>query len=423
MKILKVTGGSTLNGEISVQGSKNAVLPILAAALLTEEKVRIYHCPRISDVRDMIRILEHVGCRVSWQEDVLELEAGHINDRTVPEALTRNLRASILMLGALTGRKNAARIAYPGGCKIGKRPIDLHLDALRQLGVEILEEDGLIQTKGRPSAGHINLKFPSVGATENILLSVAALDRITVHISGAAREPEIVALCEFLSFMGAEINGAGSRELEIKGCKTLHGADYTIPGDRIVAGTYALAAIATQGKVNIRGLNAPDLAGQYPVIAKTGAKMYFKRNIWHIESAGRPHCAGLINTGPFPAFPTDMQSPLLSAMLRSDGCTSIIDTIYPDRFGIVNELKKMGALIEKEGSTVSICGTHRLRAARLEAGELRGAASLVIAGLQAEGETYISGVNYIERGYEDICRNLQSIGADIEIEETSEPLV
>ncbi len=417
MKILKVTGGNTLSGGIEIQGSKNAVLPVLAASLLTEEKVRIYHCPRISDVADMLSILEYVGCKCVWHKDCLELQAACLNNEAICGALTRNLRASILFLGALLARKQEVKLAYPGGCKIGARPIDIHLDALARLGVALSDENGEICAKGKLHPGHVNLKFPSVGATENLLLA-AALSEGTVHISDAAREPEIVALCEFLTLMGAEITGAGSREIEIHGKKRLHGAEYTIPADRIVAGTYALAALACGGNLQLHGSAAPDLAGQYPVIAKAGAHMFFRRNTWHVEASGYPKSVGSIRTGPFPSFPTDMQSPMLAAMLRSEGCTSIADTIYPERFGIVGELRKMGADVSREGTVVRICGTKQLHAAALCAGELRGAAGLVIAGLQSEGETVISGVPYIERGYEDICRDLQQVGADIRMEET-----
>lgn len=412
MKLLKVSKQGALNGEIRVQGSKNAVLPIMAAALLTRDAVVLHNCPRILDVEAMISILKYLGCHVKWERGVLIIQAGRINDRILPESLTKNLRASCLLMGALIGRTGQVKTAYPGGCDIGKRPIDIHLKAFERLGVKIAETDCMIMARGHICGNEIDLRYPSVGATENIILASVCADGV-IKIKGASREPEIVALCELLNNMGADISGAGGHVIVIRGVRRLHGCEYVVPGDRIVAGTYALAAMATGGKISISGLKAADLAGQYMVLSQSLVKMNFKRNTWYIEGRGRLKGILDVKTGPFPEFPTDLQSPFLAAMLRCNGVSSIRETVYPDRFGIVSELQEIGADISIDGDLAVVKGVNTLFGGRLHAKELRGAAGLVIAGLQAEGETVISGVEYLERGYEDICRDLNLLGANL----------
>lgn len=414
MKILKVSKAESLNGEIWVQGSKNAVLPMMAAALLTRDMLVLHNCPRILDVGAMIDILEFLGCYVKWEKGALLIQAERVNDCFVPENLSSGLRASCLILGALIGRIGQVKSAYPGGCDIGKRPIDIHLSAFEKLGVKVSETGHMIAAKGHITGNELELRYPSVGATENIILASVCADGV-IKIKGAAREPEVVALCELLNSMGADISGAGGHIINIRGVRRLHGCEFEVPGDRIVAGTYALAAIATGGKVSIGGLKAADLAGQYMILSQSSAKMNFKRNTWYIEGNGRPKALSGVCTGPFPEFPTDLQSPFLAAMLRCDGVSSIRETVYPDRFGIVKELKKTGACIYSEKDRALVKGVLKLSGAKLSAGELRGAAGLILAGLQAEGETYISGVEYLERGYEDVCRDLNSLGACLSI--------
>lgn len=416
MKLLKVPGAESLNGEIKVQGSKNAVLPMMAAALLTREEVVLHNCPRISDVRDMIAILEFLGCMVKWEKNSLIIRAERINNVTIYENLTGNIRASIMFLGALIGREGIVKIAYPGGCDIGKRPIDIHISALKKLGVKIVEEGNMVFAKGQITGDEVEFRYPSVGATENIILASVCSDNV-IKIKGAAREPEVAALCELLNSMGADIDGIGGHIITIRGVRRLHAAEFEVPGDRIVAGTYALAAIATGGKIKISGLKAPDLAGQYMTLSQTQVKMLFKRNTWHIEAEKKPCAIKDIKTGPFPGFPTDLQSPMLAAMLKAPGTSTIVETVYPDRFNIVNELNKMGADVYIGKESAVITGVKTLKSASLSATELRGAAGLVIAGLEAEGDTYISGVKYLERGYEDICRDLNLLGAKLSITE------
>lgn len=414
MKLLKVSKAESLNGEIWVQGSKNAVLPMMAAAILTRDMVVLHNCPRISDVDDMINILKFLGCHVKWENGSLLIQAARVTNDTLPTGLTGCIRASCLFLGALIGRLGQVKTAYPGGCEIGKRPIDIHLSAFRKLGLKIVETDNTVVAKGHIYGNEIELRYPSVGATENIILASVCADGI-VRIKGAAREPEIVALCELLNTMGADISGAGGHIISIRGVKRLHGCEFMVPGDRIVAGTYALAVIATGGRISIGGLRAADLAGQYMILSQLSDKMNFKRNTWYIEGKERSRTLAEVKTGPFPEFPTDLQSPFLAAVLRSQGISSIKETVYPDRFGIVKELIKTGAVIRTEKDRAIVEGVPVLKGSLLKAGELRGAAGLVIAGLQAEGETVISGVEYLERGYEDICRDLSLLGADISI--------
>lgn len=419
MKILKVSKAESLNGEIWVQGSKNAVLPMMAATLLTRDTVVLHNCPKISDVEAMIAILKYLGCNVKWEKASLVIQAARLKTTTIPETLTKSFRASCLFLGALLGRSGQVKTAYPGGCEIGKRPIDIHLGAFERLGVNVCEAADMVMAKGHISGNELELRYPSVGATENIVLASVCADGI-VKINGASREPEIVALCELLNSMGADISGAGGHIITIRGVRRLHGCEYVVPGDRIVAGTYALAAIATGGKISIGGLKAADLAGQYMILSQSSVKMNFKRNTWYIEGKGYPKAIKSIKTGPFPEFPTDLQSPALAAMLRADGVSCIKETVYPDRFAVAKELKKTGACIRIEDDMAIVNGVPYLTGNRLSAKELRGAAGLVIAGLQAEGETFISGIEFLERGYEDICRDLNSLGADLTMISTDE---
>lgn len=414
MKVLRVSKASGLRGELKIQGSKNACLPMIVATLLSKETVVLHNCPRITDVYDMIGILKQLGCIVSFNKHSLEIFAGSLNSTVVDEVHAGRLRASILLLGALIGRCGVASIAYPGGCDIGNRPVDIHIAAFRQLGIKIEECRQGILAKGNVRENDITLRYPSVGATENLILASVCVDGI-VKIEGAAREPEIVALCELLNAMGADINGAGEHIITIRGVRRLHGAEFEIPGDRIVAGTYALATIAVGGDIRIEGLKAADLSGQYAIMSKTNAKMKFRKNIWCIEGNGKPDAVGLVRTEPFPCFPTDLQSPFMAAMLKGNGCTRIVDTVYPDRFSVVNEFRKMGADIVVDKDGVNIFGVSKLNACELNGTELRGMAGLVIAGLEAESDSFITGLNFLERGYEDIGRDLKVLGADVNI--------
>lgn len=403
-----------LRGELKVQGSKNAVLPMMAAALLTCEDVVLHNCPDISDVSKMITVLKALGGKVKREKDTVIIRVDRINDIAVNESFAGDFRASILFLGALIGRTGHVRISYPGGCKIGKRPIDIHLSALEALGVKICDDDNMVSAKGHITGTEVVLRYPSVGATENIILASVCADNI-VRIIGAARDPEVSSLCELLNSMGADIEGIGGHVLTIRGVRRLHGTEFQVPGDRIVAGTYALAAIATGGSIRITGLKGCDLAGQYTALSQTGAKMLFKGNTWYIESIQKPMAVRYLKTGPFPEFPTDLQSPILAAMLKAKGNCFIKETVYPDRFNIVKELKKMGADISVDKNTVLVNGVESINPGNLVATELRGAAGLVIAGLEAEGESFISGIQYLKRGYEDICRDLNCLGARVSI--------
>lgn len=414
MKKLRVVHADSLNGEITVQGSKNAVLPMMAAVLLTCEPVILHNCPHISDVDNMIKILRSMGVCIRWEQNILFLHAKRIINTDIEECYTKSLRASILIMGALLGREGNVKISYPGGCKIGDRPIDMHLKAFRALGVKISDEDEFITAKGHIMGTGISLRYPSVGATENIILASVCSD-VIVRIDGVAREPEIVALCEMLNSMGADISGAGSHSIIIRGVRRLHGTEFFIPGDRIVAGTYAMAALAVGGDIRISGLQASDISSQYIALNKAGAIMDFKNNIWRVKSSGNPKSVRNIRTGPFPEFPTDMQSQFMVALVKSEGISTISEKVYSGRFNIVNELIKAGACIDLENDTAIIKGVDKIYGKNLCATELRGAAGLVIAGLMAEGITYISGIEYLERGYENICRDLNMLGGNLTI--------
>ena len=409
MKRLKVTHADSLNGEVNIQGSKNAVLPMMAAVLLTCEPVVLHNCPHISDVEDMINILKALGVYVKWEHNSLLFQAKRIDNVILSESYTKSLRASILFMGALLGREGNVKISYPGGCNIGKRPIDIHLKAFQELGVRISDTEDCVSAKGYISGSKIELRYPSVGATENIILASVCSDTV-LKIYGVAREPEIVALCDMLNSMGADITGAGTHTIAVRGVKRLHGTEFSVPGDRIVAGTYAMATLAVGGNIRLKGLKASDLTGQYSALLNAGAVMDFKNDTWCVRALGKPLGVRFIKTGPFPEFPTDLQSPFLAAMVKAEGLSTISEKVYSGRFNIVDELIKMGACIRLKQDTAEVYGVKRIYGTGLSATELRGAAGLVIAGLTAEGETYISGINYLERGYENICRDINMLG-------------
>lgn len=412
---IKIVGGRPLQGVISVHGSKNAALPILAATVLNGGKTVLKNCPMISDVEDMLEILSFIGCFVHKEKNAIIVDSRRIDSHCIPESLAGKMRSSILLLGALLGRMGQAKIPYPGGCIIGARPVDLHLKGLKELGVGIKEENAVIEGKGRPIGGKVNLSMPSVGATENLLLAAAGSKGATV-ICGCAKEPEIVALCEYLQCIGVGIKGKGSSQITVYPPRCFHSAEFAIPGDRIVAGTYALATAATGGRVSIQGVDEIGWRGQLYPYRMLNLQLHYDKGTRTlcVKAPKRPHSILFLDTAPYPGFPTDLQSQMLSVLTRAGGNSCLQETIFEQRFKIVDELKKMGALVYREGNLVMIEGVPNLKGTTLETKELRGGAALVIAGLMAQGESEINGVSYIERGYEDICRDLQILGADIE---------
>ncbi len=404
-----------LRGEIRVQGSKNAVLPILAATLLVRGTCVIRNCPRIADVYHMQNLLQELGCPVSWAGNTVTVNASKVSDnRMSGESVTR-MRSSVMLLGAMLGRIGEAVMSYPGGCVIGRRPIDIHLAALRKMGVEITEEEQMFTARAVHLQGtEQKLPFPSVGATENVLLAAVLADGITV-LENAAKEPEIVALCGFLTEAGADIEGIGSDRLVIRGVEELREAKYTVPADRIVAGTYVTAAMAAGGSIFLEEAPADQLGALLEAAEGMGCSVTINKEGIGIDSLRRLKPLPYLKTAVYDGFPTDLQSPMMVAMALAEGQGIIEESIFENRFRIVKELKKMGAEIETVKNKAYVHGVERLQGTMVDAEELRGGAALVVAGLAAEGRTVIRNRHFIERGYENICKDLRGLGADIAI--------
>lgn len=414
MDSIHIWGGVALQGEVCIQGSKNATLPILAATLLTGECSYIKNCPRISDVYAMIRLLQSLGCKVSWQENGILVDSSRVEREAMCSEAVRGMRSSLCLLGAMLGRCSEVVMEHPGGCVIGSRPIDLHIAALKQMGVEFQEEAGLLKaTADRLHGAEITLPKPSVGATENIILAGVMAEGDTV-LEGAAREPEITALCRYLEHCGACIEGIGTRHLFVKGGKTLYGTEFEVPADRIVAGTYLLACIGTGGSLFLEKAPLSEMEAVTDLAERMGGKLCVSENGIYVQGPDRPRSVQLIETAAYPGFPTDLQSVALAVETMGEGETIIEEKIFENRFRIVEELHKMGACIEQtDEKRVLVRGVPRLYGAALEAKELRGGAALVVAGLMAQGKTSVSECLYIYRGYENICRDFRELGARI----------
>lgn len=413
MAIILIDGGNELNGEVNIQGSKNAVLPILAATVLVNGISKLNHCPKILDVYHMIKILEAIGCLVEWEGSSIIVNTTTLNTSTVPEDLVKKMRSSIILMGALLGRTKTAIVTYPGGCSIGARPIDFHLHAFAKMNISLKEEDGLIYCNTDGVIGtDIFLEFPSVGATENVILAAVLAKGKTV-IFNAAKEPEIIELCNFLNAAGADIVGAGSDKIEIHGVDSLHDVEYTTASDRIVAGTYLAAVAGVGGEVVLRDINSSCLEGVILVLREIGSQITCGDDYIRISSHGRPKPIPIIRTMPFPGFPTDMQSQMMSVLMMATGTSKIVEDIFEGRFQNVKEQLKFGADIQIDGREATIRGVPEIYGSDVYASELRGGAALVIAGLMAKGITRIHNPIHIQRGYEDICRDLSNLGAEI----------
>lgn len=415
MDSIHIYGGNFLRGETKIQGSKNAALPILAASLLIKGTSVIKNCPRIADVYHMQNLLQELGCFVSWAGSTVTVNALHVNDnRMSGESVTR-MRSSVMLLGAMLGRLGDVTMAYPGGCVIGSRPIDIHLSALRDMGVEIEEQEQLFTAKAKKLQGtELHLPFPSVGATENIILASVTAEGITV-LHGAAKEPEIEALCGFLKEAGADIEGVGGSSLIIKGVEELHEAKYAVPADRIVTGTYLMAALAAGGSIFLENAPAEQLTAVLETAEKMGGCVTVNEEGVGIDVIHKLKALPYLKTEVYPGFPTDLQSPLMAALSLSQGQSIIEENIFENRFRIVDDLQRMGAEIEVVKNKAYINGVETLRGMDVEAEELRGGAALVVAGLAAEGKSVVRNRHFIERGYENICKDLRNLGADINI--------
>ena len=412
MSTIQVHGLQPLKGEIEIQGSKNAVLPMMAASILHKGTTVLTHVPRIQDVFCMMGILEYMGCRCVLCGHELTIDASDLTGTSIPESYVKTMRSSIMILGALLGRCKEAVTHYPGGCSIGKRPIDLHLYALRQMGVEISEDCERIMAKApRLGGAEIRLSYPSVGATENAVLA-AVLAKGDTIVYGAAKEPEIDEMCRMLNQMGADIGGIGSHVLRIHGVRELRDTVYEVVGDRIVTGTYLAAVAAAGGSARFFGMNPEHLSSVIPVFEQMGTKIGVEERAITIDALTPPNPAS-IETGPYPGFPTDLQSPMMALFSVAGGRSCIRENVFEGRYETAKELQKLGARIIIEEMTAYIDGVDHLDGCSVTARDLRGGAALVVAGLAAEGETVIGGCHHIHRGYENICRDLKRLGARV----------
>lgn len=418
MNSFVVRGGNKIEGEIEVQGAKNAVLPILAATVLNGGKNIIYNCPGLRDVEITIEVLKNLGCKIEKRGKTLFVDSENISGCTIPDTLMRQMRSSIIFLGAIISRCKEAVVSMPGGCEIGNRPIDLHLKALRQLGVEITESHGYINCKADKLKGdNIHLDFPSVGATENIMLAACMAEGITT-VTNAAREPEIVDLEAFLNRMGAKISGSGSNIIRIEGVKKLYGVEHQIIPDRIVAATYLSCAAATNGSIILKHINPNHMNAMTAVLKEMGCKIYTEKSRIILSSPiDRLKAVKRIVTMPYPGFPTDIQSPFMALSSIADGTSVFVENIFENRFQHVEELIRMGADIKVDGRIAVVQGVEGLGGATVRAKELRGGAALIVAALAADGVTTVEDVKYIDRGYESIEKYLSACGANIQRKE------
>ena len=422
MEKLLIRGGKKLEGIINISYSKNAFLSILAGCILTEKKVILHHCPKYLDVINMIRILESLGGKITPKTNTGELEddcdievdCSNINSNSIPHDLTCVIRSSIFSLGSILGRLKKAKVAYPGGCDIGARPIDLHIKVLRALNVKVYDRYGFINCDGEHMRGGVvSLDFPSVGATENIILA-ATLTKGTTEIINAAKEPEIVDLSNFLNTLGAKIYGAGTSNIIIEGVKKLKGGEYTPIPDRIIAGTYLIAGLITNSDLEIRNFRAEHNAALLEKITNSSCKIKIENGILYLKSEGKLRSIPKIETSPYPGFPTDLQAQILALQTVSSGTSIIVENVFETRFKHVPELVKMGADITVKDRTAVISGVEKLYGASVNATDLRGGVGLVLAGLVAEGNTIVNHIEQIDRGYFKLEEQLKSLGAEIE---------
>ena len=419
MDRIHIRGGRPLNGTIAISGAKNAALPLMTACLLTDAPLTLSNAPDLADITTMARLLEKMGVSVDRNGDgerhTITLTADRVFDTTAPYDLVRKMRASILVLGPLVARHGQAVVSLPGGCAIGARPVDLHLEGLSRLGAEIELSDGYIHAAAPNGLTGARIVFPmvSVGATEDVLMAACLATGETV-IENAAREPEIGDLARCLVAMGADIDGIDSSTLVVRGVERLHGTDHEIIADRIEAGTYAMAAAVTRGRVELIGARTHDLTAAVEVLEKAGVEIA-ETAAGMMVAADNGKLRGVdAMTEPFPGFPTDLQAQFMALMATAEGAAMVTETIFENRFMHVPELMRMGADINLHGGTAMVRGVARLKGAPVMATDLRASASLILAALAAEGETVINRVYHLDRGFEKVVRKLAGCGADIE---------
>ena len=411
---LYITGQRRLSGAVTVQGAKNSALPILAATVLVRGESVLYRCPQLTDTEASLQILRWLGCRAERSDGTVLVRNDGLTRHDIPDALMRRTRGSIVFLGAVLAAQGRARLSFPGGCAIGSRPIDLHLKALRCLGAVIRERHGWLDCRAPHGlkGADVALPFPSVGATEDVILAACTADGVTT-VTNAAREPEIRDLADYLNRCGARIHGAGESVIEIEGVKSLTGCAHALIPDRIVAATLIACAAVTGSSITLKGVVHSHLTAVLPVFEEAGCRFAARENELRVTAPERLRAMKIVRTMPYPGFPTDAQAPLLAAAATADGTTVIIENIFENRYRHAAELARMGADIKTEGKFAVIEGVPRLYGAAVEAADLRGAAALAAAGLCAEGVTELGGGCYLERGYERFEQVLSMLGADV----------
>ena len=412
MEKLRIIGGNRLSGSVRISGAKNAVLPILAASLLTADELVLHNVPHLADVKTMLSLLEGMGVTCHQDGETVRLCAANVTSTVAPYELVKTMRASILVLCPLATRFGSARVSLPGGCTIGARPVDQHIQALLKMGADVQIDHGFVDLKsGRLQGTKIVTDMVTVTGTENIMMAAVLAEGRTV-IENAAREPEVVDLANCLRAMGAKIEGDGTSTIVIDGCDSLHGAEHSVIPDRIGAGTFMAAAAATKGDVTLTNVAPDTLSVVIDKIREAGAEIETGPDWIHVTMNSRPKSVS-IRTEPHPGFPTDMQAQIMALDCVADGTAQITETIFENRFMHVPELQRLGADIQVEGHTAVVRGVEQLQGARLMATDLRASASLVIAALAAEGESIVDRIYHLDRGYDRMELKLQALGADI----------
>ncbi|NLM51387.1 MAG: UDP-N-acetylglucosamine 1-carboxyvinyltransferase [Firmicutes bacterium] len=417
MEKLVVRGGKRLEGVVRIGGAKNAILPILAAILLNKssDEIILTNVPRISDVAKMVEILRSLGAEITWSGSNMAVSTRNLTGYAVEENLMREMRSTIFLMGALLARFGQVCISHPGGCAIGQRPIELHLKGLQKLGAQIREQHGYIYaTCSRLTGADIHLDYPSVGATENIMMAAVYARGVTV-INNAAKEPEIVDLQNLLNKMGAKIRGAGTDQIRIIGVNQLHGVEYSVIPDRIVAGTFMIAAAATGGEIILENVIPGHLEAVTSKLREMGVQIREENERILIKAPERLCAVEFVRTLPYPGYPTDLQAPIMAALTIAQGTSMVVENVFDSRFKHVGELNRMGAqiVVASDNRTAVVHGVEKLTGATVTAPDLRAGAALVIAGLAAEGETIVEGLEHIARGYENLEGDLNKLGAEI----------
>lgn len=412
MQKLAIQGGNPLHGDVLISGAKNAALPIMCASLLSAEPLQLSNVPDLHDIATMRKLLQQMGVAVETQGENMSLNGAPVNKLEAPYDMVKTMRASVLVLGPLVARFGEAKVSLPGGCAIGSRPVDLHIKGLQAMGAQIAIEHGYIHAQAKRLKGaRIFFDIVSVTGTENLMMAAALAEGVTV-LENAAREPEVVDLANCLIAMGANITGAGTDMITIAGVEKLHGAEHRILPDRIESGTFLVAAAATGGSITLRNTSADLLDTVLEKLNEAGAKLRIEADTIHLEMSGRPKSVNL-RTSPYPAFPTDMQAQFMALNTIADGSAMMVETIFENRFMHVQELRRLGAQIDVEGNTALVRGVVHLEGATVMATDLRASASLVIAGLVAQGETVIDRIYHLDRGYAHIEAKLSQLGANI----------